>query len=348
MDLTNVNTLASGLGKVPHGREITITTNGHVRGGVLDSELTQAKDILKEYNPKNRTFIFWCRIEKEEEWLDSTKWIKAIPSLNDFYDLKSTIEKEVIDMPVKQSYFPEFMAKRMNFPVGNKDVEVATWDDILATNKEFIDLTGLDCVGGVDYAKTNDFVSCVLVFKKSNIYYVIHHTFICRKSRDLPGIKAPLEDWCRKGDLTFIDDVEIPASAVTDWFLKQGSKYHILKIGIDNFRYSLLNSEFKKIGFDAYEYKNIKLIRPSDIMKIAPVINSTFVNQRFIWGDIPILRWFTNNTKKILNGDNMTYGKIEPNYRKTDGFMALVNAMILADTEIKERVKVPRIGVITA
>ena len=121
-----------------------------------------------------------------------------------------------------------------------------------------------------------------------------------------------------------------------------------MKIGIDNFRYSLLNSEFKKIGFDAYEYKNIKLIRPSDIMKIAPVINSTFVNQRFIWGDIPILRWFTNNTKKILNGDNMTYGKIEPNYRKTDGFMALVNAMILADTEIKERVKVPRIGVITA
>ena len=347
MDLTNVNTLASGLGKVPHGREITITTNGHVRGGVLDSELAQAKDILKEYNPKNRTFIFWCRIEEEKEWLDSTKWIKAIPSLDDFVDLKSTIEKEVIDMPVKLSYFPEFMAKRMNFPIGNKDVEVATWEDILATNKELIDLKGLDCVGAVDYAKTNDFVACCLVFKKNNIYYVIQHTFVCRRSRDLPGIKAPLNEWADRGDLTFIDDVEVPAAAVTEWFLKQGSKYHILKIGIDNFRYSLLNSEFKKIGFDAYEHKNIKLIRPSDIMKIAPVINSVFVNQKFVWGDVPILRWFTNNTKKILNGDNMTYGKIEPNYRKTDGFMALVNAMALADTEIKERVKAPRIGVIT-
>lgn len=347
VDSTNVNTLASGLGKVWHGREITITTNGHVRGGVLDKELDQARDILKEYNSLNRTFIFWCRIENKDEWDKPEKWIKAIPSINDFPSLKSTIQKEVLDMPYKQDYFPEFMAKRMNFPIGNKDVEVASWDDILATNQEFINLEGLNCVGGVDYAMTNDFVACCLVFKKNNKYYVLQHTFVCRESRDLPGIKAPLQDWCNKGDLTFIDDVEVPASVVTDWFLKQGSKYHILKIGIDNFRYSLLNSEFKRIGFDAYEYKNIKLIRPSDIMKIAPVINSIFINHNFVWGDVPILRWFTNNTKKILNGENITYGKIEPNYRKTDGFMAIVNGVILADTEIKERVKRPRVGVVT-
>lgn len=348
MDSTNVNTLASGLGKVWHGREITITTNGHVRGGVLDNELEQAKDILKEYNPLNRTFIFWCRIEEEKEWDDPEKWIKAIPSINDFPSLKSTIEKEVVDMPYKPTYFPEFMAKRMNFPIGNKDVEVASWDDILATKQEFIELKGLDCVGGVDYAKTNDFVGVCLVFKKGKKYYVLQHTFVCSKSKDLPGIKAPLSEWAAKGDLTFINDVEIPASTVVEWFSQMGSLYNIKKIAIDNFRYSLLNSEFKKVGFDAFEYKNIKLIRPSDIMKIAPVINSVFVNHNFVWGDVPILRWFTNNTKKIENNGNMYYGKIEPNYRKTDGFMALVNAMILADTEIKERVKRPKVGVVTA
>lgn len=346
MDSTNVNTLASGLGKVWHGREITITTNGHVRGGVLDKELEQAKDILKEYNPLNRTFIFWCRIEEEEEWHDPTKWIKAIPSINDFPSLKSTIEKEVLDMPYKQDYFPEFMAKRMNFPIGNKDVEVAEWNDILATNKKFINLEKMDCVGGVDYAKTNDFVACCLVFRIEKKYYVISHTFVCKKSRDLPGIKAPLEEWARKGDITFVDDVEISPSHVTEWFAKMGTKYNILKIAIDNFRYTLLNSEFKKIGFDAYDLKNIKLVRPSDIMKIAPVINSVFVNHNFVWGDCPIMRWYTNNTKKIMSNGNISYGKIEPNYRKTDGFMAMVNGMIISD-EIKDKVKIPKIQVIT-
>lgn len=46
VDVANMNTLTSGLGKVRHGIRITITTNGHVRGGVLDRELDQAKDII--------------------------------------------------------------------------------------------------------------------------------------------------------------------------------------------------------------------------------------------------------------------------------------------------------------
>lgn len=202
-DSTNKNTLKSGLGKVKFGREITITTNGHVRGGVLDKDLDRFKDILKEYNPKNRTLVFWCRIEKQEEWKDPFKWVKANPSINDFKELRNTIEKEVIDMPYNQDYFPEFMAKRMNFPIGDKDVEVAKWEDIKACNQELIDLEGCECVGGLDYAKTDDFVGVCLLFKKSEQFYVIHHSFVCTKSRDLQGIKAPLKEWEQSRTINF-------------------------------------------------------------------------------------------------------------------------------------------------
>ena len=37
------------------------------------------------------------------------------------------------------------------------------------------------------------------------------------------------------------------------------------------------------------------------------------------------------NTKKILNNGNITYGKIEENYRKTDGFMAMVSAFTIVE-----------------
>ncbi|MGL5151007.1 MAG: terminase large subunit, partial [Clostridium sp.] len=170
--------------------------------------------------------------------------------------------------------------------------------------------------------------------------------FICARSRDLPGIKAPLKEWARQGHLTFVDDVEVSPEYVVNWFYEKGSKYNILKIAIDNFRYSLLNSAFKAIGFDAFEQKNIKLIRPSDIMKAAPIVNSIFVKHKFVWGDLPIMRWYTNNTKKIENNGNITYGKIEPNYRKTDGFMALVNAVAIVD-DIKEFVRRPTLPIIT-
>lgn len=341
MDATNINTLRSGIGKMPFGREITISTDGHCRGGVLDKEKEENNEILKQYNPINRTLVFWCRIEKEEEWNEPTKWIKAIPSINDFYDLRTTIELEVQKMPYNQDYFPEFMAKRMNYPIGNKDVEVAKWEDIKACNTDLIDLKGLDCVGGLDYAKTDDFVGVCLLFKKGGKYYLIHHTFVCMKSRDLKGIKAPLKEWEAMGHITFVNDVEISPRLVVDWFEQMGRIYNIKRIAIDNFRYSLMNFTFKEIGFDAFEKKNIKLVRPSDIMKAAPIINSTFVNQNLCWGNSPIMNWNTNNTKKIINNGNITYGKIEENYRKTDTFMSMVNAFtIVEDIENENTEKV--------
>lgn len=336
-DVQNMNTLQSGLGKVWHGRIITITTDGHVRGAVLDQEKEQNQAILKEYNPLNRTLVFWCRIEDESEWDKIDKLVKAIPSLNDFPSLRATIQKEIIDMPYKMDYYPEYMAKRCNYPVGDKETEVASWEDILATEQEIPDLLGKSCVGGVDYSTTNDFTTCVLLFHTGGKYYVLQHTFVCRKSRDLPGIKAPLDEWEKRGDLEYVNDVEIPAELVAGWFAEQMKKYSILKIAADHFRYSYLNTALKKIGYDAYEAKNVKRVRPSDIEMVSVIINSLFVNHSLVFGDTPIMRWYTRNTKKELSGINVRYGKIEPNYRKTDGFMAFAAAMTLAD-EIPEEV----------
>lgn len=335
-DADIVNTLKSGLGKIERPRVIGITTKGHIRGGLLDKEEEQNEHILSHYDPDNRTLVFTCRIEAEEEGLDPDKWIKAIPSINDFNQLRKTIAKEVRDMKYNMEYYPEYMAKRMNFPIGNKDIEVASWDDICATNQEVPDLTGLPCIAGIDYANTNDFVGVVLLFKVGEFYVVIHHSFVCLKSRDLPGIKAPLREWADRGHLTFVDDVEITPDYVTNWLSDQMKRYgyQIKKIVIDKFRWQLFNKALTELGFDANdkEKKNVKLARKSDIMLAAPLINSCFVSHKFIWGDVPMMRWYTNNTKKVIRSDgNTMFEKIEPHYRKTDGFMALSAAMTCAD-----------------
>ncbi|MCD8384617.1 MAG: terminase large subunit, partial [Clostridiales bacterium] len=93
LDFTNINTLKSGLGKRRDGRCISISTFGHVRGAVFDRQMDQNQDILAQYNPRNRTFPFICRIEAEEEWKDPACWVKSIPSLPWFPTLRETIEK---------------------------------------------------------------------------------------------------------------------------------------------------------------------------------------------------------------------------------------------------------------
>lgn len=136
--------------------------------------------------------------------------------------------------------------------------------------------------------------------------------------------------------------MEIHPAYITDYISQMKRDYEIRHMAIDDFRYALLSDALRGIGFDAKTYKNLKLVRPMDIMRVATVIDSCFTNQRFTWGDNPVLRWATNNTKLVRAGrkpgreddadlGNFVYGKIEAKSRKTDPFMALVASMTVED-----------------
>ena len=94
------------------------------------------------------------------------------------------------------------------------------------------------------------------------------------------------------------------------------------------------------------------LVKQTDIIKVVPVIDHCFLNRYFHWGNNPMLRWATNNTKTIRYGrdagadkGSFVYAKIEAKSRKTDPFMALVASMVPEST-IKERPKLTKINVI--
>jgi phage terminase large subunit-like protein len=58
------------------------------------------------------------------------------------------------------------------------------------------------------------------------------------------------------------------------------------------------------------------------------------------------MRWFANNTKlEPAPNNNFKYGKIEPKSRKTDGFMAFVNAVIL-ENELPEYIDFESMNII--
>lgn len=138
--------------------------------------------------------------------------------------------------------------------------------------------------------------------------------------------------------LTLVDDVEISTELMAEYILQQAQYYKIEKIAIDNFRYVMMKRALEAIGFDPKDRKNVHLVRPSDVMRVVPVIESYFINEKFIWGDNPVLRWATNNTKLIPRGKkegtdtgNFYYGKIEGKSRKTDPFMAVVHSVVIED-----------------
>ena len=333
----NINVFTTGLGKKDHPRRTYITTNGDVREGPLDNLLEKAMLILNGEVEDNGFLPFICRLDDEDEVHNPENWAKANPSLPYRPSLMEQMKKEYADYKINPYVNSAFMTKRMNIPKGSKDIEVTSWENILATNKEIPSLEGASCTVGIDYTKVNDMMTVGLLFLKGGVYYWITHSWFCTNSRDKDRIKAPLEEWARQGLLTIVDDIEINPDMATEWIQEQLIKYNFLKLGVDNFRLGLISKALKEIGIETTNKDEVKIIRPSDIMKIVPVIDSLFNNHKIVWGDNPLMRWFTNNTKLTdKNLGNYVYDKIEPKSRKTDGFMAFVHAMIAAQDTLED------------
>lgn len=337
-DYKLIDVAVTGLGKKRHPRRTFITTNGNVRGGVFDDKLEKGLQILSGDVPDNGTLPCIWRLDDDEEVHNKTFWHKANPSLRYFPHLQAELEIEYQDYVTNPVANVSFMTKRMNRPPVIMENEVTSWDNLLAASRPY-DVSLLKnrpCVVGMDYASTTDLVSAGFLFRIEDIDYWYTHTWVCAKSPDLPRIKAPLRTWEAMGLLTFVNAAEIPPELPVTWIACNRVLLgcNILKIGIDRYRYTLLSKALREIlGFSAdKDFDNIKLVYGSDEMRTIPSITAKFAGQRIIWGERPDMRWFANNSKiDMTKYGNMTYQKIEPKSRKTDGFKAFAAAECCSD-----------------
>lgn len=332
-----IKVFTSGLGKKKHSRTFFITTNGNVRGGVLDDYLELSDKILKGEIKNSRMLPMLYRLDKEEEVHDKSKWEKANPSIKYLPDLRMEIEGQYEKIEHQPQLAIEFMTKRMNLPAQDSYTAVAEWEKIKATNQPFNldEFRGLQCVGAVDYASVKDFCSVGLLFKKDGKRYWHEHTFIHHSALKVQSrkIKFDVDEAERQGLVTIINNEDsIKPKYLVDWFLEQSKLYHIVNIAADSYRSSILEDDFKTNGLP------LKIVRSGPIShaKVAPLIEVMFANEEIVYGDNMNMRWYTNNVYvETDNKGNKTYKKIEPKTRKTDGFFALIHSLLI-DNEIEE------------
>lgn len=337
----------SGLGKKPNPREFYIGTDGYVRDGFLDGMKEKALRVLSGEARPNALFPFICKLDDEAEVDDPDNWEKANPMLSQprgeyAQGLFETILEEYEDLEDDPSNREEFMTKRMNLPVTDLERSVAKWEEIEATNQPMPNLLGKECVGCLDFASIRDFAACGLLFKHEGKFPFITHSFARKEFVDkyysyskkhdaeMAGKRkfAPIREWEEDGHLTVVDEATINPSHVVNWFVEMSEHYHIKKIIGDNFRMEILKAPLEEAGFEVEIIRNPRAIHSL----LAPRVETGFANKLFIFGDNPLMRWFTQNVLVVIKKDgNKEYQKKEPIRRKTDGFQAFVCGLYRVD-----------------
>ena len=340
-DNASMEVFTGGLGKKDEPRRLMTTTDGTVRDGPLDEMKGRARAILEDGEPDGGFLPFMCRLDDPREIEDESLWPKANPRLLTSKSLMAEYRREVAEWRISPARHPMVLTKRFNLPEQRRDIAVTSWANLVAASRpvEAERLRGLPCVAGVDYALVTDMVGACLLFRVGDGEYAsVTHAWWCTRSADAGEVKAPLGDWAAAGLLTEVDGVEIPTEDVARWIRSTADSLgaRIECVAADTYRFSLMRRAIVDvIGMDETlrgADQQVWLTRPSDIMRVQPVIDSAFARRAIAWGENPLMRWAANNAKlePAPNG-NFRYGKIEPHSRKTDPFMALVHAFTVAD-----------------
>lgn len=334
LDYDLISTAEGGLGKKMFPRTTKISSDGEVRGGPLDDYKNKASEILDGSIPDGGTLPFWCRLDADEEVDDEENWVKAIPSIEYLPILKERVRMAYGEYKRDPIANARFMSTRMGRPKGDEERQIVPYEKLLATARPIPELYGMKAVIGIDFASSRDFAAVGWLARVEDTFIFNSKAFVLKKSKDLPRIHAPLSEWAGMNLLNFVDGEEIDCEEILDWLTQQAYEYGLdYKAGaVDYYRYGFLKRKLEAYGFNGERGGNLKLVRPSDYMICNALITSSLVNEKVIWGENPYLRWCANNTRIVRDKrGNEAYEKIEPRSRKTDGFMAFCNAMIVSD-----------------
>lgn len=341
LDATIVGVFTSGLGKVRNSREFFLSTDGFVRGGYLDSVKEKAIDILEGNAEGGTMFPFMATLDSDEEVDDFDEWQKANPMYHEpLSDYAKEHKRKAIEQHGNLRYEGiseriNFMTKRMNRPSEDLATSVASWEEIMRTGYEedgktlrtIPDLANKSGIGGLDFSAIRDFAAVGILFKDGDNYIWKSHSFVNENFLRSIELKAPIREWEARGLLTIVDEPVINIKHIVDWFVGMREIHGINTVVADTFRLDLVRSALEEAGFE------IMYVRTKGIEALlAPRIETIFAENRIIFGDDPLSRWYVNNVKVITDSKgNRTYGKKDEVRRKTDGFQALVHALYRDD-----------------
>lgn len=332
-----ISVLIGGLGKVSKPRIIYLTTDGTIRESVIDDLKAKSLRILNGEEDHNGFFPFIFKLDSIQEVGKKELWCKAIPRI--LYDetLKRQVTKEYNMMNQSNELKEAFITKRMNIPYVSKVKTVCTWEDLMfaCQGHKWIDLVSRECIGSIDFADLRDFASAGLRWKVDGKTYFKQHTWIHEKSLQLTEYNIDINECVQKGWATVVPADKyptIPAELLGEWFQEQAKQgYYISKIKGDSFRLQAVREKMDAMGLpEIIEVRNGAISHS----KVAPIIDLMFANQTVVFEDDKLLRWYIWNVKREVDKKgNVSYTKIEPIKRKTDGFFCFLHSLIDDDLQ---------------
>lgn len=340
-DYAMLNVLKSALGKIPDARAAITTTDGYVRGSVLDKYKELGHEILngslgiqfdRDDERHSKMLPFMHHIDDISEVTTKEGWLKSNPSLLYIPTLMARYRDEVKAINKDPELNMEFHCKRVNFPKEDNRFTLASLAELQLTKErsiyDFLENTNNNEVFGVvDYSETTDLTSCGIIGidYENDEYYYSHKSYITHTS-ETSGVINPeiLRIGHEEGKLQTVYNEMIDPSIVVDYFMELSREFYVKAIFIDQYKSTLLKPALENAGFTV----NVTRNDMRSETQVAPVIDKLFKQNKLFAGEDSLFRWGVRNLYKSILSKGIRFDKIEPKARKTDPASAFITGLI--------------------
>ncbi|MEG1891359.1 MAG: terminase TerL endonuclease subunit [Clostridia bacterium] len=332
-DFKLINVIKRAMKKRRQPLAIYITTMGSVLDGPLMHYYNLFTDAMRgQLRPEiaDRLFAFICELDVDDDIDDTSKWIKANPSLGVLISMED-MQNDWARCKLVPQERSDFVNKQLNIFTNAAEAVFADYD-VIQRNNASIDvdmLSGRDCYGGFDLSTTEDFTAAALEFELDDgRVFILSHTWIPQKKVEIDNEKLPYYEYAMQGFLDIVPGEYIKQELVYDWFVEQSKKYNILTIGYDPANAPWIVRMLQAQGFAC------NVVRQGPLTCNGPMkdIRDKMLDGKLVYNNNPLFFWYLSNVR--LRRDfydrekENWYPSKRDRYRKIDGFMAFLDAHV--------------------
>lgn len=325
---------------------LAITTNGFVRDGLFDSEHQYAYDWLDGKIEDDRFLPILFEQDDRSEVFggDERMWMKSNPGLGTIKSVEY-LRSQVLKGKNDSSYIPTLLTKDFNIPA-NSATAFLTFEE--AVNKTHYDLTPdfRYCICGIDAADTLDLNCCTAIFMRpgdNHIYrksmYWIAEEQIIQNNNSMRGRDGgvPYQQYADRGLLRIVPGNNVPRVVFLDYIRELAQEYGLYTrwVGYDPWRMESILPELRMLVGE----KNAIPVRQGPRTYSEPLKQlKAFMRDGLIidGGNSLDHMCNLNAAVKVDTNNNLTIVKKDGPTSRIDGFMALVDAWCVYQTNIED------------
>lgn len=315
--------MCSSQGMRENSLGIIITTAGFNKFGFCYGYRSTCLEILSGVKEDDSQFAAIFTLDAEDDWHDSSTWIKANPSLGHTV-FESYLEQQVKKATNNSTLEVGTRTKNFNQWVSNSDIWLH--NDLLLQYTQDLkleDFKGEQCFIGVDLAAVSDLTALSFMIPKNDKLYFITKYYLPNSALYDNSNAELYKEWKRKGYLTITDGNVTDYDYILRDILKANNEVFIYKIAYDSYNATqwAIDATTEGLPLEPYSQALWSFNRPTKelerLIKSGKVIIDNNEITRWCFSNVTLKSDHNENVKPVKGGD----------MQKIDGVISMIEAL---------------------